>query len=683
MNKMKIIKTIITTSILFLVITNTAFASWWNPFTWSFFKKQNQKIENGIVLKENKTENTSSSSLLATEVNKQKDLHEENKVTHSGNNTIDVVTPKKGDVLSPNEKVVVKWNISKELLESFPKDFNVNLFLYVKRHGVEGEDYVTVANIGDGNNARVLSTVWDISNTLKYNKDFKEGGVYKIVAELQAIPKDKTRLCAVVEGNDCSMSKSDLVISAKASGVKGESEWFSVGEKEIVPGMTKYIDTDFGFSFWHPIGSKVDASLVENVNAEMEFGKNTKVLKQIKTDAITILEVYSPDMSIYGDNGVGPGPLSSYLNYFFDKNKHQWMVATDKSPRGDPPATTTADISKNTMGGLHIFYGYERFGIKKIIPLSAHNFLVIYANCSEASEHECGFGKGSVWDKFERTIKTIVALDPSVATPRNYLDQREIVRVEARTYHVENDIPLHIPGVVQLARGGIGISYYGKDAGNMDSYMSIELDKIGVNSVDVNIIHREILCVLCDLGEFKSEENVIHLTLEKPVIYREDTALMLQKIENKVAHILIYNNRNIAKLVQNSKYQYQMNFPRDWVVSKEKSIIDDVNKIASLVTVYSLNQDQKVSIIVNQNESLIKNSAIKTEIIKINGENRTVYMFPEGYECHMRNPNKKDCSFFIIPIYHNGYWYEIKAEGKAESVSDLYREILSTFKFIP
>lgn len=42
---------------LLFLSTSTVFASWWNPFTWSFFtKRQNQKVENVVSVKDSKVE---------------------------------------------------------------------------------------------------------------------------------------------------------------------------------------------------------------------------------------------------------------------------------------------------------------------------------------------------------------------------------------------------------------------------------------------------------------------------------------------------------------------------------------------------------------------------------------------------------------------------------------------------
>jgi len=88
------------------------------------------------------------------------------------------------------------------------------------------------------------------------------------------------------------------------------------------------------------------------------------------------------------------------------------------------------------MGGLHIFQGYKRFGLKVIIPLSAHNFLAISSTCSDATDSPCS--NTNEKDKFNKTVKTITATDPSVATPVGGGQQREIIQAEINAYNSSN-----------------------------------------------------------------------------------------------------------------------------------------------------------------------------------------------------------------------------------------------------
>lgn len=137
------------------------------------------------------------------------------------------------------------------------------------------------------------------------------------------------------------------------------------------------------------------------------------------------------------------------------------------------------------------------------------------------------------------------------------------------------------------------------------------------------------------------------------------------------------------KTYTNSKQGYSIQYPADWTVEKERIILDAVNKIPSVVTLISHDKKQNITILLNQKESQMKNESLNTQRITVAGAQQTAYLFPEGYECHMADPGREDCSFFLVPIYRNGMWYELKASGKAESITDFYQKILSTFTFLP
>lgn len=209
-----------------------------------------------------------------------------------------------------------------------------------------------------------------------------------------------------------------------------------------VLGMRQYTDSSFGFSFWYPSsmqvtktqpqlnsGSSVNDSTIMN-------GPNTQILGVITAPEFTAYEVYSPDMSIL--SSVDPGPSGSdYDKYFFDTQTHTWMYASDGGPTGVAGGTTAADTSNNTIGGLHVFNGYTRFGYKVIIPLSANDFIVVYAKCNDATNYTCegtNGAAGTALDRFKASIKTIVAVDPSVATPISVVQQTAIIQAEANTY---------------------------------------------------------------------------------------------------------------------------------------------------------------------------------------------------------------------------------------------------------
>ena len=185
-----------------------------------------------------------------------------------------------------------------------------------------------------------------------------------------------------------------------------------------VPGMTDYTDSNLGFMFWHPSGWQI-------INNALGITiQNGTVIKTFSVNGagtqISIEEVTSPTMTVTDTGGAGPiGPIT----YFFDPSLHEWMKGAFQSQMtGNIVASSTADISVNTMGGLHMFNGTSRFSTV-IIPLSAENFLVINED----------YGGGTSVIPF---AKTVTALDPSVATPVSAVEQIKTIQAEATAYGI-------------------------------------------------------------------------------------------------------------------------------------------------------------------------------------------------------------------------------------------------------
>jgi hypothetical protein len=179
-----------------------------------------------------------------------------------------------------------------------------------------------------------------------------------------------------------------------------------------VSGMTKYTDTDFGFSFWYPSSDSV-------TNA------GEKIVVSGNGNEIDIQKVTSSDLSY--KIPVGACGTCEPKTYYFDTAQHLWMMST--SPRDNyAPASggQPADISKNTMGGLHIFYGQDK-DLNRIVPLSARNFLSI----SDAAGWQ---GAPDEDAKLLGLTKTIVATDPSVATPVSAAEQNKTIQAEATAF---------------------------------------------------------------------------------------------------------------------------------------------------------------------------------------------------------------------------------------------------------
>jgi hypothetical protein len=208
----------------------------------------------------------------------------------------------------------------------------------------------------------------------------------------------------------------------------------SVKDKREAPytvsGMSAYTDEEFGFSFWYPTAWKVDSLTTSGSNTEdCVFKKSFSVHGSDLSNGVTVIEYYCPNRSITLRGLNGTNPVGMDFKYYFDTNTHTWMVSyLSDPPNGSPRTTSAANVSNNTMGGLHIFSGAARFGADVVVPLSAKNFLIISTND----------GGGYVDERL--FAKTIVATDPSVATPVSKAEQIDIIEAERDGYaQVQNE----------------------------------------------------------------------------------------------------------------------------------------------------------------------------------------------------------------------------------------------------
>jgi hypothetical protein len=202
-----------------------------------------------------------------------------------------------------------------------------------------------------------------------------------------------------------------------------------------VVGMQVFPEPDFGFYFWLPNTWTVESVAIKDkyvggiVQKTLTIGPPSDP-HGTSGDAITIDEFYSPTREITIARDLCSPMSGSFVaahRYYFDTNAHTWMIETpaysgqsekDGSTYNVPASTKAADVSNNTMGGLHML-GAGCSGY--VIPLSDKNFVVF------------SFNSRNVGPYYGNIAKTIIATDPSVATPVSTNEQIKTITIAGLT----------------------------------------------------------------------------------------------------------------------------------------------------------------------------------------------------------------------------------------------------------
>jgi len=140
-------------------------------------------------------------------------------------------------------------------------------------------------------------------------------------------------------------------------------------------GMSEYSDPEYGFSFWYPGNLQITASKTLD---EVSFpgGVAVKKLDVGPAGGTSLVVVNSPTGSITDEPANHASPIGQ-TKYFYDSATERWMIAFPQdADNGSRYATTTADISQKTMGGLFMLHTGRRFNTT-IVPLGTTRFLVI------------------------------------------------------------------------------------------------------------------------------------------------------------------------------------------------------------------------------------------------------------------------------------------------------------------
>ena len=201
------------------------------------------------------------------------------------------------------------------------------------------------------------------------------------------------------------------------------------GQTGSVSGMSQYTDSDFGFSFWYPSDWLIRPASVQyphdysdgTIVNQLFMGVSSHYDVGIIPPSVMIYEVVSNGRSITF------GTANGLVKHYFDTSLHTWM--TEQSSSHDPATAVwntpfAADVSHNTMGGLHMLSGPSSYA-PVIIPLSASHFLVIEGSSADSTQAQA-------------FAKTILATDPSVATPVSAAEQQATIQAEANAYGVSS-----------------------------------------------------------------------------------------------------------------------------------------------------------------------------------------------------------------------------------------------------
>lgn len=241
-----------------------------------------------------------------------------------------------------------------------------------------------------------------------------------------------------------------------------------------VNGMTKYTDTNLGYSFWYPNNWTVTTVSSGGISA-LSGGSITQTLAVSPTnnpnDGITVQDFVSTGKTITDSSNCGPSDsCPPSVHYYFNPTTHLWMKEAYPYDTTLPQGAHSADISVNTMGGLHIFAGNARNG-DDIVPLSASHFVIVSTTAS------------SIYYRRPLT-NTIVALDPAVATPVSATQQMQTIQAELTAYATNSNQSSSTPSWQSYTDPATGITIQYASLNGVSMQPSIQITPS--SSIDAN-----------------------------------------------------------------------------------------------------------------------------------------------------------------------------------------------------
>jgi len=279
-------------------------------------------------------------------------------------------------------------------------------------------DYVAIADISSDNKVYALL---GSSNHIKIaNYYYFNGNTAKLVSKdnypTQCVPLESQKVGKGMRCIDTNYNHRTVNYSSASTPTAQQNSTTSNSPAINVAGMKQYTDPGFGFLFYYPSSWTMQNSATRNSYTGGNVQKTLTITPPNGTtgDVVTIDEFYSPTREITIARDVCSPTNGSFVaahRYYFDTNTRTWMVEVpaytgqserDGSTYSVPASTKAADISNNTMGGLHML-GAGCSGY--VIPLSAKNFVIF------------SFNSRNVGPYYGNIAKTITATDPAVATP--------------------------------------------------------------------------------------------------------------------------------------------------------------------------------------------------------------------------------------------------------------------------
>jgi hypothetical protein len=193
--------------------------------------------------------------------------------------------------------------------------------------------------------------------------------------------------------------------------------------------MSRYTDSDFGFSFWYPTAWKVTDEQVTDPTRDGWF-PDAKIVKELHirtsdgTDndpaGVILQELVAPAGLTELGRSRSPSPVGIDERYFFDNATHRWMDAQlSELPDGASPETVPLKIEQKTMGGLPMWFGAVRGGAELIVPLDATHFLAVITT-DPGGENSHTY-----------LAKTLVGTHPDSGARASERVQQETIRQEA------------------------------------------------------------------------------------------------------------------------------------------------------------------------------------------------------------------------------------------------------------